>query len=314
MADQAQPVVSTLNSYSGTVVSNAAIVPAGTAGAISVYVTDPTDVIIDVNGYFGPPASNGLEFYTATPCRVADTRAGAGKTGLFGPPSMTGGSQRSFPVASGSCNIPASAGAYALNFTVVPQGYLGLLTTWPTGQPEPNASTLNSYQGTVVSNAAMVPAGAGGAISVYASDPTDVLFDINGYFALPASSGLKFYPVSPCRVADTRDGAGKVFPFGPPAVSGGGQRSFPVPAGTCGIPASAAAYSVNFTVVPHGYLGYLTTWPTGQPVPVVSTLNSYDGRVVANAAIVPAGSNGSISVYVTDGTDVLFDINGYFAP
>jgi hypothetical protein len=46
----------------------------------------------------------------------------------------------------------------------------------------------------------------------------------------------------------------------------------------------------------------------------VSTLNSYDGRVVANAAIVPAGTNGAISIYVTDPTDVLFDINGYFAP
>jgi hypothetical protein len=35
----------------------------------------------------------------------------------------------------------------------------------------------------VVANAALVPAGTGGAISVYVSDPTDVLFDIGGYFA-----------------------------------------------------------------------------------------------------------------------------------
>jgi hypothetical protein len=37
-------------------------------------------------------------------------------------------------------------------------------------------------------------------------------------------------------------------------------------------------------------LGYLTRWLTGQTMPVVSTLNSPDGSIVANAAIVPAVS------------------------
>jgi hypothetical protein len=55
-------------------------------------------------------------------------------------------------------------------------------------------------------------------------------------------------------------------------------------------------------------------WPAGLATPNVSTLNSYTGTVVANAAIVPAGTNGAISIYVTDISDVLFDINGYFAP
>jgi hypothetical protein len=43
-------------------------------------------------------------------------------------------------------------------------------------------------------------------------------------------------------------------------------------------------------------------------------LNSFDGSVVANAAIVPAGANGAIDVFVTDATDLVLDINGYFAP
>jgi hypothetical protein len=43
-------------------------------------------------------------------------------------------------------------------------------------------------------------------------------------------------------------------------------------------------------------------------------LNSWDGCVVANAAIVPAGANGAISVFVSNSTDVILDINGYFAP
>jgi streptogramin lyase len=310
---QSMPNVSTLNSYTGTVVANAAIVPAGQNGAIDVYVNNATDVLFDINGYFAPPLASGLQFYPVTPCRVADTRAGAGFTGAFGPPSMAAGTQRSFPIPSSSCGIPATAAAYSFNFTVVPPGPLGVLTTWPTGKAMPNASTLNSYTGTVVANAAIVPAGTGGAISIYVNNATDVLFDINGYFAPPAVGGLQFYPVSPCRVADTRTGAGFMGAFGPPSMLTGVARSFPVPASICEIPASAGAYSFNFTVVPPGQLGLLTTWPTGNSMPNVSTLNSYNGTVVANAAIVPAGAGGAISIYVNNPTDVLFDINGYFS-
>jgi hypothetical protein len=49
-------------------------------------------------------------------------------------------------------------------------------------------------------------------------------------------------------------------------------------------------------------------------MPLASTLNSSDGEVRANAAIVPAGTGGAISIYVSDPTDVLFDIGGYFGP
>ena len=51
----------------------------------------------------------------------------------------------------------------------------------------------------------------------------------------------------------------------------------------------------------------------GSSRPVVSTLNSWDGSVVANAAIVPAGTNGAISVFVTNQTHVILDTDGYFA-
>jgi len=66
-------------------------------------------------------------------------------------------------------------------------------------------------------------------------------------------------------------------------------------------------------VVPAGYLGYLSVWPAGSSRPLVSTLNSWDGSIVANAAIVPAGSGGAISFFVTNRTHLVVDINGYFA-
>jgi hypothetical protein len=169
-------------------------------------------------------------------------------------------------------------------------------------------STLNSFDGTILANAAIVPAGIGGAVSFFASDTTDLVVDINGYFAppgFPAPFGLNFYPVTPCRLTDTRNAGG--------AMEADTTRAFPL-SGSCGTPGTPAAqaYSLNMTVVPRGSLGYLTTWPTGGTQPVASTLNAFKGLVVANAAIVPAGGTGSIDVYVTNTSDVVIDTNGYF--
>jgi hypothetical protein len=120
-----------------------------------------------------------------------------------------------------------------------------------------------------------------------------------------------FNPVPPCRVVDTRQGSG---PFGAPDLAAG-TRDFPIPAGACSIPATASAFSLNLTVITaSGTLDYLTIWPTGAPRPNVSTLNGNGSRIIVNAAIVPAGTGGSVSVFVTQEIDLLIDINGYFSP
>jgi hypothetical protein len=250
-----------------------------------------------------------LQFVPLTPCRVADTR---GRNGPFGGPAISGRTAREFAIPQSACGVPATAAAYSLNVTVVPGGTLGYLTVWPSGQEQPVVSTLNSYDGRVKANAAIVPAGAGGAISVFASNTTHVILDINGYFAPVPESTLAFYPLTPCRVVDTRNPAGDL---GGPYLKGGAPgRAFPVLEATaCNLSSTAQAYSLNFTAVPHQPLNYLTVWPTGQNQPLASTLNAPTGTVTANAAIVPAGQGGDISVYVTNDTDLIVDINGYFA-
>ncbi len=312
---QPRPFVSTLNSTGfGLVVANAAIVPAGDAGAVSVYAfaDDPTDIVLDIDGYFDlSSGKTSSAFYPVTPCRAADTRSA---TGTFGGPPMSAGLVRDFPISLSPCGIPPAASAYSLNVTVVPESPLSYLTLWPTGQAQPFVSTLNSWYGMVVANAAIVPVGNNESVSVFVTDPTDVILDTSGYFAPPGGAGaLLFYPVTPCRVADTRGPDG---PFGAPILAAATTRSFTIPASVCNIPTTAAAYSLNITVVPDGDrpLPYLTAWPAGSPQPGVSTLNSFDGAVVANAAIVAAGTNGAIAIFVWSSTDVILDINGYFAP
>jgi hypothetical protein len=313
-AGQPFPTVSTLNSTDGSVIANAALVPAGTSGAITVVSGNPTNLILDINGYFALPGGAGLNFYPVTPCRVADTRSTQGKSGAFGPPSLAANASRNFPILSSGCGIPGSAQAYSLNMTVVPHGPLGFLSAWPAGQAFPNVSTLNSPTGSTLANAAIVTAGTSGSITVDASNPTDFIIDINGYFAPPGAGGLHFYPVTPCRVVDTRSTQNKTGAFGPPSLAGFSSRVFPILSSSCGIPTSAQAYSLNMTAIPFGALSFLSTWPTGQPYPNVSTLNSTNGNVIANAAIVPAGTAGSITVVAGNPTDLIIDIDGYFAP
>jgi hypothetical protein len=257
---------------------------------------------ITVQGTTDP--STSLRFVPVTPCRLVDTR---NSNGTFGGPILSANSTRDFPVAGGGCGIPSTAVAYALNVTAVPPAGIGYLTLWPSGQALPATSTLNS-DGRVKAAAAIVQAGTAGDVSVYTSDTTHLVLDISGYF-VPAtdSTALAFYPLTPCRIYDTRiSGQG-------PKLAAQETRIVGVSSSSCSVPGDAQAYSLNFTVVPQVGLGFLSAWPTGKAQPLVSTLNATHA-VTANGAIIPAGDNGSIAVYASDSTDVIVDINGYFAP
>lgn len=125
------------------------------------------------------------------------------------------------------------------------------------------------------------------------------------------SPGIAFVAMSPCRVFDTRNSNG---PYGGPRLSANTMRNFDVNSGPCtGIPAGVEAYSMNFgAILPDGFNSFVTIWPTGSAQPLVSTINPIQGGVVANAAIVPAGTGGSISVLPNTGLHLYGDINGYF--
>ncbi len=241
----------------------------------------------------GPPPSP-VQFVPVAPCRLLDTRPDKGGNG-----PIQGRTSQAFNLPQlaqvNGCADLSSAVAYSLNVAVVPQGPLGYLTLWPAGKGQPFVATLNSLDGRIKANAAIMQAGVQGFVSMYVTDTTNVVIDINGYFAPASGSTLAFYPLPPCRVADTRH---STYPpgLGPPYLTGGQERAFPILSATiCNIPSSAAAYSLNFSVVPHGPLGYMTVWPTGENRPVVSTLNDIPGQIIANAAIVVAGTGGDVS-------------------
>ncbi len=278
----------------------------GSNSQVAVVMSKPiTATAVFVGGSTGSP-TGGLHFVPITPCRVADTR---NATGPFGGPFIGGGATRSFLIPQSNCGVPSTVRAYSLNLTVVPSGALGYVSIWPTGQSQPLVSTLNAPDGQITANAAIVPAGISGGIEVFVTNNAQLVMDINGYFDLPRTGASAFYPVTPCRVTDTRNPAGAL---GGPALAASVGRSFPIRQSSCGIPASATAYVLNVTVVPSGPLGYITTWPTGQPQPLVSTTNAPTGQITANMAIVPAGTNGEISFFGSNSTHLVADVMGYF--
>jgi hypothetical protein len=263
-------------------------------------------------------AGQGLSFVPVTPCRIADTRNTP--AGPFSAPALSSSNPtRTFPIPQSACGIPATAVAYSLNVTVLPNGRLDFLKVWPTGLAQPQISLMNSYDGRLKANAAIVAAGTSGSIDVFASTSTytQVILDIDGYFVPSTSTSLAFYPIQPCRLVDTRPS--RTNPAGPlagPSLAAKQTRSFPLQSGHCNIPSNAQAYSLNATAIPPNgaKLDFLVLFPTGQSQPASSTLNAPTGTTTANAAIVPVGTGGAVSVFTNDATDLLLDINGYFAP
>jgi len=308
---QPQPYVSTMNSLDGRTKANAAIVPAGASGAVSVYATNTTDVILDIDGYFEPSTPQTLQFYPLTPCRVVDTRQTNFPAGL-GAPSFGNMETRELPVYTNSpClnQVTVTPSAYSFNVTVVPNPSgqsLNFLTIWPSNDPIPEVSTLNNPTATVVANAAVVQSDPStGDVDVFTYNSTDVIIDVNGYFA-PGPGGYNLYPTVPCRAYDSRNNNGQPFM---------GERTAPIATSPCAPPANAAAYVFNATVVPSGVMPYLTLWADGSMggQPMVSTLNAYDGYITSNMAIVP-NVNGNIDAYAAGLTQLILDISGYFAP
>jgi Chaperone of endosialidase len=147
-----------------------------------------------------------------------------------------------------------------------------------------------------------------------------------------SADALTFVAITPCRLVDTRGAAAGfngIAPFSGPSIAGSGTVTFPVqsyseatantaPAPCGSISSIAEAYSFNVTVIPHARdaANYVTLWPAGSPQPVVSTLDDSQGLIVANAAIVPAGEAGGVSLYSSGPAtiDVIIDMNGYFTP
>ena len=137
--------------------------------------------------------------------------------------------------------------------------------------------------------------------------------------AARAGGPYSFFPLTPCRVVDTRNAVG---PQGGPALAANAIRSFAIiNVNSCGVPSTAKAAALNVTVVSPTDVGDLRIWPYQSPVPLASVINfSTADFALANGAIIPLASISGIDISVQNdmppgsaGTvHLVIDVAGYF--
>ncbi|HVF61947.1 MAG TPA: hypothetical protein VNJ70_19240 [Thermoanaerobaculia bacterium] len=120
-----------------------------------------------------------------------------------------------------------------------------------------------------------------------------------------------FYTLPPCRLFDSRESGA-----GGPLVSG--VKALLRAHGLCGLPATAAALSVNVTVTQSTGPGHLTLFAGDAPEPGTSTINFGAGQTRANNAILSLATDGmgtlAVLPHVLGGgsVHVVLDVNGWF--
>ena len=84
-------------------------------------------------------------------------------------------------------------------------------------------------------------------------------------------------------------------------------------AGKYGIAADATAVALNLTSVGVTSDGWIRAYPCGTTPPdLTSNLNPVDSRIVANLAIVPLDSTGSVCFQTMTATDLVVDLQGWY--
>jgi uncharacterized repeat protein (TIGR03803 family) len=142
------------------------------------------------------------------------------------------------------------------------------------------------------------------------------------------SLGLNYYPISPCRIVDTRNTASPNLPIGSPVTykvnSGGPTFNYSSQGGSasgCDIPSTAKAIFFNFVAVSPSGSGHFQAWPYGSSIPTASVLNyaNAPGLNIANGIALPvcdpsvATCTQDLNVQANQHTiQLVVDVVGYF--
>jgi hypothetical protein len=280
-------------------VANATVVGLGSAGKVRVYnENNPTDIIVDVVGYWAPGSG---EFLTATnPAdgRVFDTRNST---------KLAQGESRKVQITGGV--VPGGATGVVMNVTATNGDRGGFLTVHDT-PTVPNASNVNFRANTNVPNLVFAKlAGDGSVYVTNAIGSTDVIFDVAGYFS---TSGSGINAVGPGRIFDTRQPIGQLFAG---KVASNGSATVGINGAQGLLPTdNVGSVLVNLTVNEPAAAGFLTAYPNAGGVPNASNVNFAPGQTVANLALAQVGADGNLRVANTSpgASHVIIDVFAWF--
>jgi hypothetical protein len=306
------PVSSTLNFPLGDTRANNVTVSLDTAGKLAAIYRSSANktahIVVDVTGYFLADPT-GATYKPLTPVRLLDTRVNNGLTGAF-----AANTPRSVQI-TGRGGIPASGVvAITANLTVTGQTRAGYVSVTPNPTASPTTSTINFPTGDTRANGLTIPLSTSGKVAaVYkaSSGTTHLVLDVTGYY-VTGSSGLRFYPLEPGRILDTRATTMTLLTG---KFTSSSARTL-VTGGHFGVPATALAVTGNLTVTGQSKGGYVSVTKSKTNTPSVSTINFPVGDTRANGITVPLDANNDQHlVYKASSgatTHVIMDLTGYF--
>jgi hypothetical protein len=281
---------SNLNPHVSDAAPNLVVVRLTAARRVCFYSFAPTDLVVDVTGWFAPA---GDLYHEQAPVRALDTRT----VGTRRPPA--GGTV--VTIALRGRYVPVAARAVAVNITVAEATGPGFATAYPCGV-RPLASTTNYLTGENRANQALMGLSANGSLCVYLMTSAHLVVDVTGWFG-PGDSGIPLVPTAGTRLYDTRTTGGRL---------GRGQTLVLDPGRTGGLPAGAHTVVLNVVATDATGPGYLTIYPCGGPRPLTSSVNYAPGVDSTNLVTMAIGSDGRVCIFAYAATHVVVDLFGAF--
>ncbi|MBK8468863.1 MAG: hypothetical protein WAR57_13125 [Candidatus Phosphoribacter sp.] len=305
---QPRPFATAVNFSQWQTKTNLVKVPADGTGLMSIYnFSGVVGVTVDVVGFFVDDSgtfTHTVSYQSITPTRVLDTRPEFGGSGV-----VAAGTSKNARVAGGTTGVPATATAVEIQVEAVDPAAAGFLTVWAAGAARPVVSNV-LYGGSTTVTSAIAPVGAGGEISIFTNVTTQLGVDIAGYY--DGGAGGKFVPVAATRIYDTR--------VSPQASLGSNEvRTIKVaglttPAGVTPIPPSATSVVFAATAVNNQSPGYQTFWPGTASQPLAAMLLPDRPNALTDNLVVSGLGNGNLAMFnFTQPTDLVIDVNGYYA-
>ncbi|TDC41046.1 choice-of-anchor D domain-containing protein [Micromonospora sp. KC213] len=312
---EGRPNASSVNFPAGWLGSNNVTVKLGWEGKISVYNhSGSTDVVVDVVGFYAgdhldlAAVGVGGNYAPLTPTRLFDSR----RTGGIVP---AGSAVRLW--ADLGPELSGHVRGLVLNVTAVKPQRAGFLSVWSGEGAVPTASTVNHGAGTVVPNLTIARTGfcadcgpgyAVPSFAVHTSQNAHIVIDVVGVMddgQVP--DGMRFRPLWPTRILDSRTAIVSTGPLGPNT-----SRSVSVHDRE-EVPRDTEALVTNVTAVSPTADTVITVWQMGLDKPTASNLNPAVGQTVSNAAFPGIGLPERFEVHNHAGsTHVVADVVGTF--
>lgn len=283
------------NHGTGSAIANLSVVGLDSDQRFCLYNQASVNLVVDVQGYFAPPAAGGQVLTPVPPRRILDTR-------LVSPVPLAAGS-----VTRVSTGIEAGTSAVLVNLTMVDGQAPGYITadrcSALTGGPQ-SKSSGNHGVAAAIANVSVVSVDTDGAFCIYNQQPVNLVVDLQGVFSASAPSGLLFTPSAPTRLIDTRTTA--VSRLAPGSIT----------RVETGSGASTTAVLVNLTMTDGLAGGYVTADKCSALTAGAQTRSNGNHGVltaISNLAVVAVDADGAFCVYNQQPVNLVLDLQGTFS-